>query len=234
MLYELAHIIKDKCSFIWYFMEWANSVAFSIKYRKGLKCMNEVVNVDVPEPYEIRMANKEDVCNLFSFFAKQPKDSFRFFTPHGFDTRSIRTVIGRKSFLTFILVEKHEDVEEIVGYAFMRSFVNGSSYRGYMVDAEHRGRGLAKIIGRGLNCVGDVLHLDMYKSISPRNYASMKVTRAVCNIEILKTLENGDYLIKCTSKSDMMNDKNLIGGGNFEYLSYEQAIVPQKEWKYAA
>lgn len=174
--------------------------------------MNEVVNVDVPEPYEMRMANKEDVCNLFSFFAKQPKDSFRFFTPHGFDTRSIRTVIDRKSFLTFILVEKHEDVEEIVGYAFMRSFVNGSSYRGYMVDAEHRGRGLAKIIGRGLNCVGDALHLDMYKSISPRNYASMKVTRAVSNIEILKTLENGDYLIKCTSKSDMKNGKNLIGG----------------------
>ena len=62
----------------------------------------------------------------------------------------------------------------------------------------------------------------------------MKATQAVCDVEIMKTLDNGDYLIKCSSKSDMKKDNNLIGGGKLEYPSNEQAFVPQKEWKYAA
>ena len=234
MLYELAHLIKDRCSFVWNFMEWGNSVAFSFRYRKGLKCLNEVVNVGVPEQYTIREAGREDVRGLFAFFSKQPKESFRFFKPHGFDESSIRTILDRVSFLTFVLLEKHDAGDEIVGYAFLRCFVNGSSYRGYMVDAAHRGRGLAKIIGCGLNRVGDALHLDMYKSISPQNPASMKVTQAVCNIEMLKILENGDYLIKCSSKTDMKKDRNLIGGGNFEFPSNEQAFMPQNRLRYAA
>lgn len=235
MIYELAHLIKDKCSFVWNFMEWGNSVAFSIRYRKGLKCLNEVVNAGVPERYTMRKASKEDVSGLLAFFSKQPEDSFRFFKPHGFDESSIRTVLGRVSFLTFVLLEKHDTGDEIVGYAFMRSFVNGSSYRGYMVDAAHRGRGLAKIIGCGLNRVGDALHLDMYKSISPHNPASMKVTQAVCNTEMLRTLENGDYLIKCSSKPDMrMNSSNLIGGGKLGSPSNKQTFVSQKKLNYAA
>lgn len=215
MLYELAHFIKGRCSFIWDFVEWGNSLAFSIKYRKGLKNVNNVVNAEVHEPYEMRLAKKDDVGELLTFFNKQPEEAFRFFSPHGFDERSIRVVVGRKSFLTFILLERTNAKDEIVGYGFMRSFVNGASYRGYMVDAEHRGRGLAKMIGHGLNHVGDALHLDMYKSISPQNPASMKVTQAVCDVEIQKTLENGDYLIKCTSKSTRKKmNNNLMGGVN--------------------
>lgn len=234
MLYELAHLIKDKCSFVWNFMEWGNSVAFSIKYRKRLRHIDEVVNTGIPEQFRMRLASYGDVSGLFTFLSKQPEESFRFFKPHRFDEHSIRTIVGKTSFLAFILVEKHDTDEEIVGYAFMRSFVNGVSYRGYMVDANHQGRGLAKIIGIGLNHVGDALHLDMYKSISPQNPASMKATQAVCDVEIMKTLDNGDYLIKCSSKSDMKKDNNLIGGGKLEYPSNEQAFVPQKEWKYAA
>lgn len=234
MLYELAHLIKDKCSFIWNFVECGNSIAFSIKYRKGLGRINEVVNADVVEPYRMRLAANEDVNGLLGFFSKQPEEAFRFFKPHGFDERSVRKVVGRTSFLTFVLLEKHDDIDEIVGYAFMRSFVNGKSYRGYMVDVEHRRRGLARIIGYGLNRVGDSLHLDMYKSISPQNPASMKVTQSVCDTEILKTLENGDYLIKCKSKPMMKENKDLIGGGNLAIPSKKQAFMPQKELKYAA
>lgn len=200
MIYELAHVIKDRFSFLWNFIEWGNAVAFSLKYGKRLEHLDEVVNKGVSEPYEIKVARKCDIPELLAFFSRQPKNAFRFFNPHGFDERSIRTIVSRKSFLTFILIEHGATGDEILGYAFMRSFANGSSYRGYMVDTEHRGRGLAKLLGLGMNRVGDALNLKMYKSISPENPASMKVTQKVCDTEILKTLENGDYLIKCTSK----------------------------------
>lgn len=200
MIYELAHVIKDKCSFLWNFIEWANAAAFSLKYRKGLAHLDEIVNNEIPEPYEIRVAKKCNIPDLLAFFNRQPKKAFKFFNPHGFDKRSLRMIISRKSFLAFMLIEHGATGDEIIGYAFMRCFINGSSYRGYMVDTGHRGRGLAKLLGLGMNRVGDALGLTMYKSISPENPASMKVTQKVCNTEVLKTLENGDYLIKCTSK----------------------------------
>ena len=209
MIYELAHVIKDKVSFLWNFIEWVNAVAFYLKYRKGLKRLDETANDGIPEPYEIRVVRKCDIPDLLIFFNRQPKSAFKFFNPHSFEERSIRTIVSRKSFLTFILTKHGATGNEILGYAFMRCFINGSSYRGYMVDTEHRGRGLAQLLGLGMNKVGDALDLKMYKSISPENPASMKVTQKVCNTEVLKTLENGDYLIKCTSKPIDIITKNL-------------------------
>lgn len=236
MLYELAHLIKAKCTLVWNVIEMVNSFVFSIRYWKKLRCLDKVLCVDIPNPYEMRMASKEDVKDLLEFFNRQPTEAFTFFNPHGFDEASILKVVRSKSFLTFVLIEKHKSENRVVGYAFMRSFVNGTSYRGYMVDVAYRGHGLAKVMGRGLNRVGDTLHLDMYKSISPKNQASMKATQAVCHTEILKTLDNGDYLIRCLSKSDKNMIKNkLIGGGKNEViLSVQQAFVPQKNYTYAA
>ena len=235
MLYELAHIIKSRCSFLWDFLEWGNSVAFFFRYRDGLRCLSETVNSGVPPPYEIRVANKDDVAELQTFFSLQPKESFAFFQPHGFDERAIRKIVRSKSFLTFILIEHRIDGDNIVGYAFMRSFVNGASYRGYMVDVNHRGKGLATIMGLGLNRVGDALNLKMYKSISPDNPASMRATEKVCNVKILKTLENGDYLMECTKKA--VNETIRPVGGGRRYARYvvgNLAITPLSEIKYAA
>lgn len=235
MIYELAHVIKDKCLFLWEFLEWGNSIAFSIRYRKGLKHLGKIVNADVPFPYEFKLAERSNVSNLHKFFYRQPKKAFTYFQPHGFDEKSLKKIIDRTSFLAFVLTKHEETKDKIVGYAFMRSFANGTSYRGYMVDVNHRGCGLAKIMGQAMNRVGDTLNLTMYKSISPKNPASMKATENVCNIEILRTLENGDYLIRCKSKPIDSMTKNL-GGGNLASLRLviNRTSLPHKERRYAA
>lgn len=66
------------------------------------------------------------------------------------------------------------------------------------------------MMGYGLNRVGDTLKLKMFKSISPNNPASMKVTQDVCDVEKIRLLNNGDYLMKCTTKQSM---KTQFGGG---------------------
>ena len=37
MIYELAHFIKDKCSFLWDAVEWGNASLFALQYRAKLK-----------------------------------------------------------------------------------------------------------------------------------------------------------------------------------------------------
>lgn len=235
MVYELAHIIKERLSFLWNTIEYCNSIAFAMRYKKKLIGIDKVVNMGVSYPYKMRTLEESDIPRLVDFFEKQPADAFRFFNPHRFDAVSLYRIVRNHSFLAFVLMEANDNAVDIVGYAFMRSFANGSSYRGYMVDAEHRGKGLAKTMGKGLNRVGDALGLKMYKSISPCNQASMKVTEAVCKIKILKTLKNGDYLIECMSKDAEGINGNVIGGG--KYSSFQVvtlAAMPQKGMGYAA
>lgn len=93
----------------------------------------------------------------------------------------------------------------------MRSFVNGKTFKGYMVGIDHRGQGVAREMGIAMNRVAKELGLRMFKSISPENPASMAVTKKVNDIRIIKTLDNGDMLIECFEKAE----NQRIGGGNF-------------------
>lgn len=234
MIYELAYIIKERLSFIWDVIEWGNAKIFSLIYDKELQHLDEVIDGDIVSPYKMRVVNEKDIPALLMFFESQPKDSFNFFNPHKFDKCSIQKIVDNRVFITFVLTERQTNEDMIVGYAFMRSFVNGSAYRGYIVDAGHRGKDLAKIIGKGLNRVGDALDLKMYKSISLENIASMKVTQAMCDIEILKTLSNGDCLVRCMSK-DVRNVKIYNREGKcYFFLVVNQAVTPQFELRYAA
>ena len=119
------------------------------------------------------------------------------FKPHAFDENSLKKIIRNKAFLTFLVLDK----EKIGGYFFLRCFVNGKCFKGYIVDHSYKGRGLAKLEGMALNKVNEILRLRMFGSISPHNPASMAAAKAVNEIRIIETLENGDYYIEFLPKS---------------------------------
>ena len=235
MLYEFAHIIKRKFGFLWDIVEWGNSQMFALVYGRRLKDCGRLVNDGVDRPYRMKAVEKADIDSLYQFFANQPEEAFTFFHPHGFDRKSLQKIVRNRSFLAFILVETKDDADEVIGYCFLRSFINGSSYRGYMVDCCNRGKGLAKIMGAGMNRVGDSLGLRMFKSISPENPASMKVTQAVCDTQIVRKLDNGDVLIKCMSKK--IESPNVNRGGDESYsliFGFNTVLEPQYGYGYAA
>ena len=98
--------------------------------------------------------------------------------------------------MTFIVSSGNQ----IVGYFFLRSFVNGKSFRGKIVDKDWQGRGIAKLMGIAMTKVSQHLGLRMFGSISPENFASMASAKASNNIKVLKTLENGYYYIEFLPK----------------------------------
>ena len=69
-----------------------------------------------------------------------------------------------------------------------------------MVDYRQRNRGIAKLMGIAINRVATYLGMRIFTTISPENYASLASTKAVNDIKIVKTLENGYYYIECTPK----------------------------------
>lgn len=195
MLYELAHAIKERCGFLWDAIEWGNAQVFSLMYRKGLKRIPEILEKHSSE-FTLRLASLDDAPNMAKFFAEQPEESFKFFKPHGFDEKSLKKIIANKAFITFLVLSG----ETIVGYFFLRSFVNGKSFRGKIVDYRWQGKGIAKLMGKAMTDVALALPVRMFGTISPDNYASMASSKAVNEVKILNTLENGYYYIEYLPK----------------------------------
>ena len=96
----------------------------------------------------------------------------------------------------------------------MRSFVNGKTFKGYMVGIDYRGQGVAREMGIAMNRVARELGLRMFKSISPENPASLAVTKKVNDIKIIKTLDNGDMLIECFEKADIQRIGGVISASS--------------------
>lgn len=192
MLYKLAHIIRDHFGFLWDWMEWMNAVVFGILYRSKLKRVEEVLEKDSTETYRQRKAVGKDASRLAAFFAAQPEQDFTYFRPHGFEEHELKKLLNRASFQMFVV----EEEMTIVGYFFLRSFCNGQCYLGKMVDHNHQGKGIGKLMCKAAMDVATVEGLRMYESINKDNRASMKSSSAVLKQVIVKELEDGDLLIE--------------------------------------
>ena len=197
MLYKIAHIIKERFGFIWDFIEWLNAMVFSLTHRKQLKTLPQVLARCSGE-FQFRLAQASDAPALVGFFANQPEEAYEFFKPHDFDAKAIKKVIANKAFQTIIVW--HD--QTIVGYFFLRCFVNGKCFRGKIVDKNWQGRGIAKQMGIVMTKVSQALGMRMFGSISPENYASLASAKASNEIKIHQTLDNGYYYIEFLPKQE--------------------------------
>ena len=195
MLYKIAHILRDRFGFLWNLVEWGNALVFALTHKAALKKIPAILQ-ECSGTYTLRVAGLADASALATFFAEQPEEAFKFFKPHAFDEKTLSKIIRNRAFLTFLVL----DGEKVVGYFFLRCFVNGKSFKGYMVADAYRGRGIAKLEGIAMNRVNEALGLRMFGSISPENSASMAAAKSVNEVKILETLENGDFYVEFLPK----------------------------------
>ena len=195
MAYKLAHLLRDKFGFLWNIIEWINALFFALTHRAALKKIPEILR-ECSGAFTLRLAEPADAAPLATFFAEQPEEAFKFFKPHEFDEKTLSKIIRNKAFLTFLVL----DGEKIVGYFFLRCFVNGKSFRGKIVDYRYRGKGIAKLQGLVATKVASALGVHVFGTISPENYASLASSKAVNETRILKTLDNGYYYIEYLPK----------------------------------
>ena len=187
MLYALAHILRERCPWLWDAIEWGNSVVFGVLYGRRLRGLDEVLS-RYQQTYVVEYLTKEDVGALVQFFGEQPEEAFMYFKPHGFDGKTIRKIQNSRSFLAFVVKDKGV----IVGYFFLRCYFMGKCFRGYMVDYRQRNRGISKLTSKVMTDVAEMLGIPSYGTIAPENVASMKSQNAT----VLRQLENGDYYVE--------------------------------------
>lgn len=191
MLYKIAHIIRDKFSWLWDIIEYLNSFLFNIRYGKKLK---DIDFKNIPEGYEVTPINAIETKRMVEFFARQPEDAFKFFHPHGFDEKNIKKLQKNKAFLGYVLLDKLNN--KIAGYCFNRCFFHGQGFRGRMVDIEYRGKALGTTMNKLLNEVGFGIGVRLFETVSKDNVASYKSALSASNVRVVKELPDNELYLE--------------------------------------
>ena len=194
MLYRIAHILRDKLSWLWNIIEWLNGVIFYMRYGKRVNNLKANLNNAVPEGYELVTIREFPTDDLVSFFNRQPEESYTYFRPHGFDAKSIRLLQRNRAFLGYVLRDKSNGV--IAGYCFNRCFFQGVGYRGRMVDIDYRGKGLGTAMNKILNEVGFGIGLRLFETVSKDNIASYKSALSASNVKVVKELPHNELYLE--------------------------------------
>ena len=191
MLYKIAHILRDKLSWLWNIIEWMNGVVFSLRYGKLLK---RFAFSTVPDGYDIVPIKDVPTEKLVDFFKRQPEEAYTYFRPHGFDEKSIKRLQKNKAFLGYVLKDKENG--EIAGYCFNRCFFHGQGFRGRMVDMSYRGKGLGTAMNRILNEVGFGIGLRLFETVSKDNVASYRSALSASNVKVVKEMEGNELYLE--------------------------------------
>ncbi len=192
MLYKLSHFIKDNLQFVWNLIEWLNEKLFLLLYGRRVKSISEYLKKR-KENYQIKEANQNDVFSLVAFFAKQPQEAFAYFQPHGFDEKSIRRLVNRKSHLLYLVLDTDN---VIVGYFFLRCFFIGKCFLGKMVDHEHQGKGIGQMMCLSAMGIASLLKMRMFETISKDNISSLYSTQKVLDTKLVKEMGNNYIYIE--------------------------------------
>lgn len=188
-MYRLIQFIRHKIPFIWNLIDCVNASVFRFQYGKKLKAIPEFLAGYNYQSISFSLAQIEDIQRLIDFFKRQPTDAFEYFNPHGFDKDSILQLIKNPA---FIMILAEQDAQ-IVGYAFLRCFMNGKSFRGKIVDINHRGLGIAKNFGIITTEIASKLGIGLFGTISKSNVSSLASSKSSNNIKIIKELPD-DFL----------------------------------------
>lgn len=191
MFYKIAHIIRDKLSWLWNFIERINGMLFSMRYGKRLK---EFVFNEVPKGYNIVPLKDVPTERMVAFFEHQPEEAYTYFRPHGFDAKSINRLKKNKSFLAYVLQDSANG--NIAGYCFNRSFFHGVGYRGRMVGIDYRGKGLGTAMNKMLNVVGFGIGLRLFETVSKDNVASYRSALSASKVKVVKEMPHNELYLE--------------------------------------
>ena len=191
MLYQIAHIVRDKLGWLWQLVERLNAWLFSMRYGRKL---DSFFFSEIPEGYKLVLFRNVPTEKMVAFFEHQPEEAFTYFRPHAFDTKSIRRLQKNRAFLAYVLIDPSND--KIAGYCFNRCFFHGQGFRGRMVDIDYRGKGLGTAMNKLLNDVGFGSGLRLFETVSKDNVASYRSALSASHVKVVKEMSNNELYLE--------------------------------------
>lgn len=196
---KLLKRIKQYCPWIWNLIESCNGLMIMIFYGKRLNdTIEDALVVGFDSPYVYRRLELRDANKLMHLINNQPEGFDDYFKPHPFDVKTFRRVLSNG---TYVLLGVFDN-GILVGYSFMRLFINKTAFRGKIVDYRYQGRGIAKKMGQIMINIAADMGFRVYATISKANVASMQSAKSGAQIRVIKELPDNYLYI------EILKDKN--------------------------
>lgn len=185
--------LKENCIACWRFIEWLNGFIFSVIYSKRFTVnIKKVLSEFAKDSFDYRLLENKDVLELSNFLCAFDQSQVNTFEPHDFDQSTLIRLNNNRSFFMFGVFEK----EVLVGYFFLRCFINRKAFMGRIVAMKHRNKGIAKKMAQILHQIAWQSKFRIFSTIDPENISSLKSQAAVCDFTVLQTVSNGYLLIE--------------------------------------
>ncbi len=183
--------VKHNLGFIWTVIESVNNFLFSLLYNKRLHRVSREVFKEIQHPPIIyRKISIAESVELYEMIKNQPLSDLIFFKPHSFELDSIATQTRKSSFL---MMGAFSD-DNLVGYFFLRMFVNRRCFVGRLIDKDYRGQGIGLIMNRIMYEIAWRMKFRCLSTISRNNHAVMRAHSGNRHMVVLKELKD-DYLL---------------------------------------
>jgi hypothetical protein len=182
--------IKHHLGFLWKLIEALNGWLFGLLFERQI---NRNLQILLEKSYHKKFIYKKleegDLPKLHDFFDRQNPEQFRFFKPHAFSLTALQRLYQNQAFLMLGVF----DSEKLIGYFFLRFFLNKKCFIGRIVDDNYQRQGVAK-------SMNEIMYQTIWQSsfrclstISKHNKSIVNFHQKGDNIRILKELPN-DYL----------------------------------------
>ncbi|MBE0675807.1 MAG: hypothetical protein IH591_14200 [Bacteroidales bacterium] len=193
MIERVLLLIKHKLNYLWLAIEWTNSILFSIIYNTGLKkTLLEVFEENKNHPFNYRELGKSDITLLYELIKNQSPEDLDYFKPHGFDLHSLNYQLKNRAFLmmgTF-------DGNSLVGYFFLRFFVNRKCFVGRIIDKSYRGHGIGIAMNNIMYEIAWRMGFRCLSTISKKNAAVVKAHLKNSAFKLIKELPDQYLLVE--------------------------------------
>jgi hypothetical protein len=183
--------IKHNLGFLWNIIEWINSITFSLFYGSRIGKISLMIFKELPvSKFSYNRLNLSDADGLVDFIKSQKKSDLEYFHPHGFDLKSIRKQFRNRSFLMMGAFNG----DKIIGYFFLRFFVNNKCFVGRLIDYNYRAKGIGLTMNTIMYEIAWRMGFRCFSTISRNNTAVMRSHSKNPTMVVLKELQN-DYIL---------------------------------------
>jgi len=188
---RLLIFIKHHFHFLWNSLEWFNGIIFDLMYRPLMgRILPGVFSEFASPPYTYRRLEIYDMPLLYELLRAQPESDLKYFRPHAFDLKSLEKQSRKKSFL---MMGAFTD-NKMIGYFFLRFFINKKCFVGRLIDTGYRGRSIGFVMNEIMYETAWRMNFRCLSTISRNNIAVIRAHSKNPTMMVVKELQN-DYLL---------------------------------------
>lgn len=156
------------------------------------KILPQVFNEFSGSRFSYRKLEVSDAGSICSLLEEQPLPDLEYFHPHGFDLNSVMKQFKSRSMLLMGVFDK----EKMVGYFFLRFFINRDCFVGRLIDRNYRGVGIGQVMNNIMYHTAWRLNFRCLSTISRDNVAVMRAHAKNPTMIVRKALKNNYLLVE--------------------------------------